>query len=250
MKRAIPLIVLLHLTLNGFSKCGSNGMDFWPSGQTVFENSIFVIEGYGSSQEIIKGFNTNHRVYLISDGQIVNLRVLEIHLGQFNLTQAILKPETVLRVGSTYELMIENLPDYEEIYRYDITTDYQKEKVKWIVAPGYDTTAPSWKSNPKFREDSYERYGCGPAVHAIFSCVVTDTSEILVKTTVKNLPTGVETTYYLKPDNQTISVGHGMCAGAFQLSESDYFEVEFSLIDASGNMTVWTGDRLKFKRPE
>lgn len=238
------------MTVDGYSKCASSGLYFWPSGQTINENSIFVIDGYATSQEVIAGLGTTYKVYLKSSGQVVNLKVQETLVGQFSLTQAILRPETKLTAGATYELIIEKLPKYQEVYRYNSSTNYKKEKVKWTVVNEQDTIAPSWTMTPKFKGGSYQMYGCGPAVNAFFSYSATDNSEILIKTVVKNLSNGVETTYYLEPDSNSIAVGHGMCSGAFTFDNSDDFEVEFSLMDASGNITKWTGDRHKFKRPK
>ena len=249
MKKVIQILILLLSTVDGFSKCSSSGLYFWPSGQTINENSIFVIDGYATSQKIITGLGTTYKVYLKSDGQVVNLKVQETLVGQFRMTQAILRPETKLTIGATYELIIENLPEYQEVYRYSSSTNYKKEKVKWTVVAGQDTVAPVWSMTPKFTEGSYQMYGCGPAINAFFSYSATDNSEILIKTVVKNLSTGIETTYYLKPDSNSVAVGHGMCSGAFTFDNSDDFEVEFSLFDASGNITTWTGDRIKFKRP-
>ncbi len=249
MKKALQILILLLTTVDGFSKCSSDGLYFWPAGQTINENSIFVIDGYATSQTIISGLGTSYKVYLKSAGQIVNLKVQETLVGQFNLTQAILRPENNLTVGVTYELVIESLTAYDnEAYRYNSSTR-QIEKIKWTVTAGQDTVAPAWTTSPKFKNDSYQMYGCGPAVNAFFTFSATDNSEILIKTIVKNISTGLETTYYLKPDSNSITVGHGMCSGAFTFYNSDDFEVEFSLFDASGNITNWTGNRIKFKRP-
>jgi hypothetical protein len=40
-----------------------------------------------------------------------------------------------------------------------------------------------------------------------------------------------------------------MCSGAFEYDESNDYEIEFSFMDASGNVKNWTGDRIKFTRP-
>lgn len=238
------------MTVDGFSKCASSGLSFWPDGQTINENTIFVIEGYAVSQKIITELGTTYKVYLKSDGQIVDLKVQETLVGQFNLTQAILRPEQKLTVGLDYELIIENLPEpNNEIYRYNSFTS-QKEKVKWTVVAGKDTIVPAWIIIPKFKNGTYKEYGCGPDIFANFTFSATDNSEYLIKTTVKNLSNGKETSYYLRGKENIIAIGHGMCSGAFNFYKDDKFEVEFSLLDASGNLTKWTGDRIKFKRPK
>ncbi len=249
MKRIILLVIIFLTTVNGFSKCGSSGLEFWPSGTTINVKSIFMIEGYATSQKTINELQSTHKAYLKSGEQRIALKVMTIVVGQFNLTQAILRPEENLTVGLEYELFIENLENSEnEIYRYNYKTN-QKEKIKWKVANAEDTTPPTWTTFPKFKNSTYQRLGCGPELFANFSFSATDDSELLIKTTVKNLSNGKETIYYLTTDKNIIEVGHGMCSGAFNLEIGDEFEVEFTLFDASGNMTAWKGNRIKFKKP-
>jgi hypothetical protein len=84
----------------------------------------------------------------------------------------------------------------------------------------------------------------------VFSNPATDNSEIIIKTTVKNLKTRKETTYYIEPNQEVINVGHGMCSGAFAYVEDDeHYEIEFAYMDSSGNLTPWTGERIKFTKP-
>ncbi|OYQ45085.1 hypothetical protein CHX27_06870 [Flavobacterium aurantiibacter] len=249
MKKIIPVIILVLTTVDGFSKCASSRLYFWPSKQTVSSNSIFVIDGYATSQKIIIGLGTTYKVYLKSADEKIKLNVQELLVGQYNLTQAVLKPEKILAVGKEYELVIENLGDLEsQVTRYNDSTK-QKEKIKWTASNFIDTVSPNWTSKPEFTSSSYDMYGCGPATFANFTFAATDNSEFLIKTTVKNKSTGKETTFYLQAVDQLISVGHGMCAGAFDFQDGDKFEVAFSLFDASGNITHWTGDKLEFKRP-
>ncbi|MEL1241048.1 hypothetical protein [Flavobacterium flavipallidum] len=249
MKKIIPILILLLTTVDGFSKCASSGLYFWPTKPTINQNSIFVIDGYATSQKIISGLGTTYKVFLKSDKQKIKLNVQEMLVGHYSLTQAILKPDTTLTVGQEYELVIENLGDLEnQVSKYNSTTR-EKEKIKWTVTSDSDTATPIWLEQPKFKDGSYEEAGCGPIVFANFSFSASDNSEFLVKTTLKNKSTGNETTYYLKAGDKVIAVGHGMCSGAFNFDGGDKFEVEFSLFDASGNLTKWTGERIEFKRP-
>jgi hypothetical protein len=249
MKKVIPILILLLTTVEGFSKCESSGLYFWPTKQTISQNSIFVIDGYATSQKIINGLGTTYKVFLKSDNQQIKLNVQEILVGQFRLTQAILKPEKTLSVGQVYELVIENLGDLEnEVSKYNYTTG-ENEKIKWTVTSNNDTIPPIWTEKPIFKDGSYMQFGCGPDVFANFSFSASDNSEYLIKTTLKNKSTGIETTYYLNADDKEIAVGHEMCSGAFNFDGGDKFEVEFSLFDASGNLTKWTGERIEFKRP-
>ena len=250
MKKIFPILILLLTTIDGFSKCASKGLYFWPTKPTVSKNSIFVIDGYATSQNIINGLGTTYKVFLKSDNQKIKLNVQELLVGQFSLTQAILKPEKTLSIGQEYELIIENLGDLEDqVSKYNSTTrDY--EKIKWTVTSNLDTLSPIWIDKPVFKNDSYVESGCGPIVFANFSFAASDQSEYLVKTTLKSKSTGIETTYYLNTNDKVICVGHGMCKGAFNFYDGDKFQVEFSLFDSSGNLTQWIGDRIEFIRPK
>jgi len=249
MKNIIPILILLLSTVEGFSKCGPGRLYFWPSKPTVNPNSIFVIDGYGMSRKIVGELGTTYKVYLRSNKEKIKLNVQELLIGQFYQTQAVLKPETTLSAGKEYELVIENLDNLEnQAYRFNDST-WKKEKIKWVVSNFNDTASPVWTSNPKFKNSRYDLYGCGPATFANFSFSATDNSEYLIKTTVKNKATAIETTYYLKPGNKEIAVGHGMCSGAFNFDDGDKFEVKFSLLDASGNLTTSTAEWIEFNRP-
>lgn len=248
MKKVILISVMLLSAVNAFSKCAYTGLSFWPESQTVNKNSIFVIDGYQLSQKIVSGLGTVHPVYLKSNQQKIKLTVQEILVGQYGLTQAILKPETSLSAGQEYELIIENLEDSERIIcRYNPAGE--RKKIKWTVVIGLDNTAPVWGDNPKFKNSTYTVAGCGPIIFANFSFSASDKSEFLIKTTVRNISTGKETTYYLKAEENLIAVGHGMCSGAFKFEDGENFEVEFSLFDASGNLSKSNGEKIKFKRP-
>jgi hypothetical protein len=66
----------------------------------------------------------------------------------------------------------------------------------------------------------------------------------------RNLKTRKETTYYVEPNLEVINVGHGMCSGAFTYDAADeQYEIEFTYMDSSGNLTPWTGQRIKFNKP-
>jgi hypothetical protein len=249
MKKIISMVILIVSTFEGFSKCVSSALYFWPNKDVISQNSIFVIDGFGNGQEIVNGLGTVHKVYLKSSNEKIKLNVQEIFVGQMYLTQAVLKPEASLSFGQEYELIIENLGDLEkQVFRYNPLT-HQEEKIKWKVTSNPDFTPPIWIKKPEFKNAEYRREGCGPMAFANFIFAASDHSEFLIRTTMKNLLTGNETTYYLNSEYDVIAVGHDMCSGAFTFYPCDRFTIEFSLIDASGNLTKWTGERIEFIGP-
>ncbi len=241
MKKLIIICLSILYSISTFAMCESSNLSVFPQDETINQNSIFVLEGYGSSQTIILGLNKKYNVYLKSNNKKIKLLVTEICIGQFKLTQAILKPETLLEAGVEYLMYIDNLPLSESLPNNVVH--------KYKVSFKKDTIKPEVKTNPKEVSKSYELYDCGPSVHVVFNNTAKDNSKILVKTTVKNLKTAKETVYYILPDGDKLNVGHGMCSGAFYFDESNDYEIEFSFMDASGNITNWEGQRIKFTRP-
>lgn len=250
MKQLLAILIGLFCTATVYADCAGTGLWVFPSGPTIKKNSIFILDGYAESQNVILGLNKKHNIYLKSGNKKIKLLVTEICVGHFYLTQAVLKPETELEVGLVYTMYIDNLPEYESFNLYNKTTQ-KYEPVTYKVVAEKDIEKPQLTTRPKELKKTLVHYGCGPSIHVVFSNPVKDNSDIIVKTTVKDLKTGEETTYYIEPDGDIIKVGHGMCSGAFKFDDkSDNYEVEFSFMDASGNLTAWTGERIKFSKPK
>ena len=73
-----------------------------------------------------------------------------------------------------------------------------------------DNEKPQLSAKPKELKKTLVHYGCGPSIHVVFSNPAKDNSDIIVKTTVKDLKTGKETTYYIEPEGDKIKV---LCTG-------------------------------------
>ena len=242
----IFISALSIMSLN--AKCSYNGLTVFPTGKTLRQNSIIVIDGYLGSYAVIIGLNKKHPVFLVNEKQKVKLNVKEILNGEFGLTQAVLIPDTILTVGLDYTLVIDSLPSYEKLYRWNSNFS-RREPIVYKVVDGLDTTKPVFKKIPQEIKKSIIELGCGPEIFVVFECNVIDSSECLIKATVKSKKTGKETSYYVEPENGILNIGHGMCSGAFVFDEGDKYEIEFSIMDSSGNFNLWTGNRIKFTKP-
>lgn len=249
MKKIIYLLILYFSSQNLFADCAGTGIDFWPIGNTIKQNSLIMIDGYAESQRIINGLNKKYSVYLKSKDHEVQLTVIEIQKGEFWITQAILRPSEKLKSGQEYQLFIDSLPEYEEPLRKWNPDKKEYEEVKWTVSSGTDLTKPNFTSIPTESKKVLEYYGCGPESYVIFNHSVNDSSEFLIKTTVANLSTNETTTYYLTTIENEIYVGHGMCSGAFKLNNGQEYEVTFAILDASGNKGNPT-NKILFKAPD
>lgn len=247
MKYLLVLLALSATATIARADCSSSGLYVFPTGSTVKQNTLFVIDGYASSQKIIEGLDKKYPVYLQSGEKRVDLIVKETLIGQFYLTQAILLPASLLETGLEYTLVIDSMPDQERLRRYNTITKTWEE-TKFTVIEGSDTARPSLNGPPEEIRKSFVAYGCGPAEYVIFNCPVTDSSEIIVRVSVKSLKTGKETTYLQKTYSNELMVGHGMCSGAFTFTDGKNYEATFAYLDASGNITTAT-DRIKFTAP-
>jgi len=247
MKTVFATLIVLLSTLFANGECASEGLYVFPTGKTIKQNSIFIVDGYANSQEIILGLNKRYLIHLKGGDKKINLIVSTIYVGQFQLTQAILKPERELEAGLEYTMCIDKLPDNSVLQRYN-TAANKYETVKYKVEFGTDTDKPTLLAKPKEIKKSLVHYGCGPSALVYFSFPVIDSSDIIIKTVLKNLETSKETTYYITPTKNEILVGHGMCSGAFTFDDGEKYEVEFSFMDASGNTTPST-ERIKFTKP-
>ena len=240
MKKLISLLLILIFNFSAKAECTFSGINVWPNQQNIAPNSIFVIEGYAQSQELIMQLNKKNKIYLKGDSERIPIKVLRILQGQFGLTQAILQPERELQTGRTYELQIEGLGEYDK-------QDYKV--AKWTVSSKKDLDKPVWECLPNYNNRSYTAFGCGPEMHVNFCGISKDNSPTLIYAKVFDRKNKTYSDYFLTGEGQNISLGHGMCNGAFAFDEDIDYEVQFGLMDASGNENMELTEPIKFTSP-
>lgn len=248
MHKIIVIILLSFSITIAKADCTSSGIWCWPTRTTIKRNSIFILTFYGLSQNLVSQLGKKHVVFLKSGKDKIPLLITEIHKGEFELTQVILKPDSELKSGLEYEIFIDSLSKYEGIEKRNSETK-KRETAKWLVSDNKDIENPKWMEFPKVNSKTMVEYGCGPAKWVNFSFRFSDSSDILIKTTVKSLKTLSETVYYLETENNEIKIGHGMCSGAFHFDKGNNYEVTFSLIDQSGNFSTQNSKPIRFSQP-
>ncbi len=87
--------------------------------------------------------------------------------------------------------------------------------------------------------------GCGPAEIVHFCGEAKDDSPKLFLAKVLNTKTNKTTEYY----ETGLSIGHGMCGGAFLFENDVTYQVQFGIMDASGNVTEKLTDPISFTGP-
>lgn len=253
--RAI-LLLILSLTISGHvsAECAGEGLWAFPQTTTIKQNSLIVVTGYFRSQRIVTSLNKKYPIYLESEGHKVKLNVKSTYKGMFELTQAILKPNEKLIAGRTYQLKIDKLDDFRRSQLSRWNSELGKnEPIAWKVDGATDTEIPKLLNQPELIDKRTTHYGCGPAMYADFKIQTNDESDVLVKTELIDLESGESTTYFLSfNDTDTLSVGHGMCSGAFDFQENGKYKVRFSLMDICGNenndWTAWIAFDSPYER--
>lgn len=228
MNRHLIFIAISFLIVsNLFGRCISSGYSVWPRSKTLVTNSIFILTGYGNSQQIIHNLSI-YNVYLESYTDSIKLDVLKIYTGEYGITQAVLKPTTKLSAGETYSLRIANLSG-------EAKHEFNNEDFSWKILDKSDNDNPQWQTLPSYIGKQWIRYGCGPEANAKFCICFDDNSPVIVLARLKEIKSGITNEYFVEPDSTVLSIGHGMCYGAFYFVDNWEYEVSFSLMDASGN---------------
>lgn len=240
MKKLILLLIILTFNFSAKADCLPYGINVWPNQQSIAPNSILVMHGYGRSQELIMQLNKKNEIYLKSNSETVPLKILRILKGQYGLTQAILQPERDLQPGKTYELQIEGVEESEK-------NEYKNRR--WTVSLKKDFEKPVWDCLPNYNNRSFTAFGCGPEMHVNFCGILKDNSPTLIYAKVFNRKNKTHSDYFLTGEGQNISIGHGMCGGAFAFDENTEYEVQFGLMDASGNENMELTKPVTFTRP-
>lgn len=250
-------IIFLFTGFKSFADCGGGGLTAFPKQKEIQKNSLFVLDGHAYSQPIIKNLSIQYPVYLQSGTEKIKLKVLETHVGALHTSQALLKPEKPLTPGKKYQLIVEVFSDGSTVTRSNSDKASVKTNSKditktivasYLVMAKSDTKRPEWIKTPVETSKELEHFGCGPSIHVNFKLEVKESAAYLIKTTLKSVDTGIETIYYLFDQNGTLSVGHGMCAGAFDFNDGMKYEAKFQIMDASGNVSKET-EWVAFTKP-
>lgn len=255
MKYAFLFFFLLFSVKGAFAECGFAGISVFPSADTIKQNPVFILGGGLGSDEVIFGLNHRHWVSLRSKTDTVPLVVKEILVGEFFDVQAILVPFKTLKAGEKYVLYIDDLDTgrYGLVRESDVFKigkyERQAKPVSYFVEAGKDITPPVVNGMPVEMAKTLHSYGCGPETYVKFSNVAVDESEMMVRTTVKSLQSGIETSFYIPLVKGKIWVGRDMCGGAFAFWDGLDYEVSFTYMDAYGNKTSCKGDPVKFTKP-
>jgi hypothetical protein len=248
MKTIITFFFLIFGLQTALADCASGSISFFPESKVINLHPKIMIEGYGSSQKTIEKFK-KRKVWLVSEkGNLVELQLIGIFEGQMHLTQAIFEPLGNLAPNTSYTIKYEHqtLEEEDAMLQYDSERGV-REKVSWkttsIKAKVPLSSSVDSTIQIQFKDTDIQYYGCGPAANAVFTVQTKLDDEIWYKTELVELASDQKTIYYIRSWDGNLSVGHGMCAGAFRYKKTGKYKVRFTPVSIDGKIyptTSWT----------
>lgn len=222
-------VTLLSVAPDAGAKCRGTWLSAFPD-KTIHANSWLVLQAGGQARELVRNL-ANHRAALVRQGERVEVTVMAVHDGQFNVTQAIIRPSKPLTRGATYRLSLDEAAVEAASIGWDL------KRLEWTVGPPSGSGTPRWSGAPTVDGSRYTRYGCGPAKYVDMRLPVVDTG--LLGALVEVRPAGAKArpVRFLVPIRDgKISLGHGMCSGAFTYTSGARYDVRvLSVLDTQGN---------------
>jgi len=227
------ILAALLFALPSPAKCMSSSWEVWPSVETQLPlNPRIVIGGFGTAQREVEKL-ASYGPALVAANHRVALEVKQINAGEMKISQAVLAPVEALKPGLHYRLAWKKTPPGFA------------QPANWNAATTRDDLAPSWKSSPIASSGQREELGCGPSENVFVKVDLADDAPTLIRARVSR---GSKTVEYLLPWNasEPLNIGHGMCSGAFQLT-NDAWSLELSAVDVAGNETAAPSGAIAFK---
>lgn len=249
MKNIILAVCLVFGIYSISAKCANENIQYFPLQKEISLNSMFIIEGFARSQATILSFKTQ-KLYLESErGDLIELGLQDILVGQMFLTQAIFKPCQQLETNTKYYLKYQNQTENEisGFVKYNYKTN-REEVIFWETKDQIISKEINSSLEVEFLETTVSPFGCGPATNATFAINNSAEDEIWFKTEMVELVSNTNTVFYLNAKSSTLDVGHGMCAGAFRYKETGSYKVRFTPINLD-NKALATTDWIIFESP-
>lgn len=246
--RLALVVMTVGLSAPAWADCSDYGLGTWPpEGAPLPKNGRILLEGFRGFQKAVETIGERHPVLV--DGAVeVPMRVAEVYVGQFQVTQVVLVPTAPLVVGHRYELRAGPAkdPKFFKLARWRVGLE-EDGPLAWTVTEAQETP-PAWSAAPKVLGTVHKYYGCGPAVFARFEVSPVAGARYLAE--VSPVAGGAVRRALLAPEsNGELQVGHGMCRGAFVLKEGVEYSVVLSVVDVAGHVTAAPGPAMRVVGP-
>ena len=219
------------------AKCMPGSSSFSPEpGSQIADRAEIVWTATGSEREQLEASGD---LALVSEGSRVPLRDVETLEGSFQMTQLVLAPTKPLSAGRW------TLVRGEEPLQERSTGELRP--VSFVVAEGAPVEAPIWRSSPQVARREREELGCGPAVEVAVEVKVANAQWI--EATVREAELGSTGTIRLAIRDGQISIGHGMCSGAFELTHGEVYFADLIAVGPLGQRVPADDLPIRFTAP-
>lgn len=237
MRAFLAAFGLLMLAAPGRSvgKCASWAYWAWPPSGTVPTNTLILLDVYGSLVGSLTADDSGG-AELRGGGEVIPLEPQLAFAGQMAIEQVLYKPVRPLTPGVEYRL-------FAEAVREGALADSDVDcpaPYRWVGDDGADTSPPIAVGPPAVVGSRHIPFGCGPEIEVDVRLPVRDESALLamVYLSPARETDGASGTYLLPIVDGVVSIGHGMCSGAFRLQPGGDYSVRFEILDVAGNLVL------------
>lgn len=247
--RASSLVFVCLVTLWGESlsaMCASEAYWVWPPSGPVPPNVTLLVETYGKLQDALQP-GRDAEVELRGADEVIPLEPLLSFRGEFLVRQTLFRPARELSPGVEYQLFAPAIAEGPLIYY----TFAGQVAYSWTANAWADLGAPVAQGAPEVTGSRYVPLGCGPQIQVDVAVPMHDESPVLVLAEVvpDGETIGVAGSYLLPVTDGAVTVGHGMCSGAFRLQPGGRYSLRMQVLDAAGNRALpWHG-AVEFEVP-
>ncbi len=244
MKYLAQTLLLLIFWTNVLADCCMGGISVWPYSDSISTTPIILIEGYGEDTETIRAISTKQAL-LISGKHSVKLCIEDyVPKTGYHPAQILFSADGDLQPGKNYELVIPDL--IESVGHYFDRNSLNK---RWRVIATSDMEPPIFVTPPtemgKFRVG-----GCPIYSSVQFKANIKEVLEYLVKVKLTAVNYSETMTYYIFPNQGFINVGGSECESfKFCHNLGASYQVEFRLVDGSGNRSLQSIKSISFTSP-
>lgn len=177
-------------------------------------------------------------------GDLIQLKLVEILIGEKKLMQATFRPTIALKKNTTYYLSYDNQTKEEkkfELVRWTYSPT-KKERVQWTTSNLSKNKLLNKNINFIFNGNKVSDYDHTTSVNATFLIKNKLSPIYWVKTEVVSIKTNESTTYYLflNEIDEELIVGHNICSGAFSYAIDGSYKVRFTPMNLDGRSTLTT----------
>ncbi len=241
---AVVLMSLLAEPRTGSAMCGFRDLTLRPEHGPQPTNLIVYLEGYGVDLGTVRALSKRHP-RLESSAHIIPLRVQQTYIGQQRLALAVLRPQEELRRNVTYLFAADGVSE-EDLMSYGWSG---QTAITFRADAPADNDPPVWISAPQVLTGTYRRFGCGPASFVPVAIEAKDAGPLFVKVELERAGKSRRVSYILPIIDGVVSIGHGMCSGAFDLAPGEKARAHLTLIDLAGNETPAPGGAVHIVGP-